>query len=271
MEYLFVYVNLAIVGSLFTWLEHRAPATKLMRTARARNTDLAYWLITPVFTGTVSRVLLLGFLGVAGWAAGFGMKGDAFLGRFQAAMPFAKLPFAAAFVVALLIADFFGYLSHRLRHTVAIWRIHAVHHAPEELTALTAARLHPLDEGLDTILIGVPVLLLGFPLPVYAALSPFFVVHTLLLHANLTWSFGPLGYVFASPRFHRRHHARELPFANYAGVFAFYDVLFRTFEMPSADVGVFGIVERDVPESILGQLAYPFQRLAGMLSGARRP
>lgn len=265
MEYVIVYVGLAILGPLFTLLERRHPASPLARTPRARNVDLLYWLVTPLFTGTTARILLLGVLGLAAWAAGFGTDGDGFLARIQRATPFAKLPFAAAFVVALVIADFFGYWSHRLRHTVALWRLHAVHHAAEELTAITAARLHPLDEILDTILIGVPILLLGFPLPVYAALGPFFILHTLLLHANVGWSFGPLGRVFASPRFHRRHHARDLPPANFGGVFAIYDVVFGTFTMPATDPGVFGVTERDVPERFFAQLAYPFRRLAAAL------
>jgi sterol desaturase/sphingolipid hydroxylase (fatty acid hydroxylase superfamily) len=129
--------------------------------------------------------------------------------------------------------------------------------------SLTAARLHPLDETLDTLLISVPLLLVGVPLGVFAALGPFFLLHTLLVHADVDWSFGPLGRVLASPRFHRRHHARDLPAANYGGVFAFYDVLFGTFEMPAADPGpgAFGITERDVPESVLGQMVYPVRRL----------
>lgn len=268
MEYLVVYVGLAILGPVFALLERRIPATSVARTSRGRAIDLAYWLITPLFTGTLARLLLLGIVGFIGYGAGFGTDGNAFLARIQAALPFARLPFPAAFALALLVADFFGYVSHRLRHTVALWRLHAIHHGAEELTALTAARLHPLDEALDTLFIGIPVLLLGFPLPVYAALGPFFILHTLLLHANVSWSFGPLGRVFASPRFHRRHHARDLPPANFGGVFAFFDVLFGTFAMPPEDVGVFGVVERDVPESLLGQLAYPLRRLAASLRGA---
>ncbi len=261
VEYAFVYGGLAVLGTFFALVERRAPAVAQTRTARARRIDLAYWIITPLFTGTLARVLLLGVLGIIAWIVGFGTDGHGFLAGVQRAMPFARLPFFAALLLALAIADFCGYVSHRLRHTFALWRLHAVHHAPEELTALTAARLHPIDEALDTIFIGVPVLLVGFPMPVYAALSPIFVVHTLLLHANVRWSFGPVGYVLASPRFHRRHHARDLPAANFAGIFSLYDLVFRTFDLPGQDVGTFGIAERDVPESIVGQLAYPFRRL----------
>jgi sterol desaturase/sphingolipid hydroxylase (fatty acid hydroxylase superfamily) len=257
VEYVLVYAGLLVIGAVLGLAEKKGP-----RTPRARNVDLAYWLITPLFTGTLARVLLLGVLGIVGLCAGFGMNGHGFLARIQSAMPFARLPFPVAFVLALVIADFFGYASHRLRHTFVLWRLHAVHHAPEELFALTAAHLHPFDEIIDTIFIGVPVLLLGFPLPVYAVLGPAFVLHTLLLHANVGWSFGPLGFVLASPRFHRRHHARDLPPANFGGVLAIFDVAFGTFEMPEADVvATFGVPARDVPASVIGQMVYPFRSL----------
>ena len=266
MEYAVVYLGLFSLGPLFVGLERWMPAVVLVRTRAALLVDGLYWVLTPLFTGTLSRGLVLGLVGALGFAVGHGLDGFAFLARVQAAMPFARMPWVAQFFLALLISDAIGYGSHRLRHTRVLWNLHAVHHSAEELTALAAARLHPLDEALDSTLMGVPVLLLGFPLEVFAVLGPFFVLHTLLLHANLRWSFGPLGAVFASPRFHRRHHARELPAKNFGGVFAFFDVLLGTFELPAQDVGVFGIVERDVPENLLRQLAYPFIR---MLRSAR--
>jgi sterol desaturase/sphingolipid hydroxylase (fatty acid hydroxylase superfamily) len=262
-SYAVVYLGLAILAPVFALLERRsgnpAPAPE------ARRIDWAYWLITPLFTGTFSRLLVLGVIAVLARASGFGGDAPGFLGRIAAVTPFSRLPFVLAFPIALLVADFLGYWSHRLRHRPSLWRLHAVHHAAEELTAVTAARLHPLDEALDGLVIGVPVLLLGFPLPVFAALGPFFVLHTLLLHARLSWSFGPLGYVLSSPRFHRRHHARELLPANFGGVFAFFDLLFGTFDMPSAAPAPFGISERDVPESVVGQMLYPFRRLAALV------
>jgi sterol desaturase/sphingolipid hydroxylase (fatty acid hydroxylase superfamily) len=262
-SYAVVYLGLAVLAPLFAFLEKREG--DFSRTPAARRIDWIYWLITPLVTGTFSRLLVLGVVAVIAHAAGFGRDAPRFLAHVAAGTPFSRLPFVLAFPLAVLVADLLGYLSHRLRHRAGLWRLHAVHHAAEELTAITAARLHPLDEALDGLLIGVPVLLLGFPLPVFAALGPFFVLHTLLLHARVPWSFGPLGYVLSSPRFHRRHHARDLPPANFGGVFSFYDLLFGTFDMPIAAPSAFGIAERDVPESVAGQMVYPFRRLAALL------
>jgi sterol desaturase/sphingolipid hydroxylase (fatty acid hydroxylase superfamily) len=261
-----VYLGLLVLAPLFAVVERRRPAAHLARTRRALAIDLAYWVITPLLTGTFARALVLGVIVALGAALGFGCDGPAFLSSVEARMPLARLPAPASFAVALVLADGLAYLSHRLRHGRVLWRLHAVHHGAEELTALAAARLHPLDETLDTVLISVPVLLLGVPLSVFAALAPVFLLHTLLVHANVDWSFGPLGRVLASPRFHRRHHARDLPPANYGGVLAVFDVLFGTFEMPAADPGVYGVAERDVPESVLGQMLYPIRRLFGPAS-----
>lgn len=260
-SFLVVYLGLAVLAPLFALLERWRPATPTPRTRRGIAIDLLYWVVTPVFTGTLARVLTFGVVGVIGLALGHGLDGEGFLARLGAAMPFGRWSFAAALPVALVIADLVAYLSHRLRHTFALWRLHAVHHAVEELTALGAARLHPLDEAIDAILIGATLLLLGFTPEVFAAVGPITLLHTLFLHANLDWSLGPLGRVLASPRFHRRHHARDLPSANYGGVLAVWDVLFGTFDMPARDPAPFGIPERDVPEGFFGQLAYPARRL----------
>jgi sterol desaturase/sphingolipid hydroxylase (fatty acid hydroxylase superfamily) len=256
-----VYLGLALLAPLLALIERSRPAARGARTRRAVAIDLAYWLVTPLLTGTFARALALGVVAALGMALGFGADGPSFLARVRAVMPLGHLPVWASLPVTLLFADLLGYVSHRLRHRGALWYAHAVHHGASELRAITAARLHPFDETLDTLFISVPLLLLGTPFGVFAALGPLFVLHTLLVHANVDWSFGPLGRVLASPRFHRRHHARDLPPANYGGVFAFYDVIFGTFEMPEADPGVFGVADAPVPESLLGQLVYPVRRL----------
>jgi sterol desaturase/sphingolipid hydroxylase (fatty acid hydroxylase superfamily) len=219
--------------------------------------DLAYWFVTPIVAGGLSRLLVLGLVAGVGMLAGHGTDGPAFLATRPLAATLSGAPFALVLAGALVVADGLGYASHRLRHVWVLWRLHAVHHGTRELTSLAAARLHPLDEILDAILIDVPLLLAGVPLPVVAALGPIFVLHTLLLHANVPWGFGSLGRVLASPLFHRRHHARDLPPANYAGVFAFYDVLFGTYAAP--EPSPCGIPDGEVPESVLAQLAYPFR------------
>ncbi|MBK6698129.1 MAG: sterol desaturase family protein [Myxococcales bacterium] len=237
--FLVTFVGFAVLAPLAVWLERRAGAPA--RPKSALRVDLAFWLITPLFTGTLARLFTFGVVGLIGVAFGFGTDGPGFLARIERAMPFGRMPWALSFVLAVVFADFVGYLSHRLRHRGPFWRAHAVHHAPRDLVALSAARLHPLDEMLDAVLVGVAVLFVGFPIGVFAALGPAFFLHTLLLHARLPWTFGPLRFVFVSPLNHRRHHAREQRLANFAGVLSLFDVLFGTFDdAPALATGLSG-------------------------------
>ncbi len=267
-EYLTIYLGLALLGPLLTALERRAKATP--RSPAELRVDLAYWLLTPLLTGALARLLVFGVLGVLAAACGLLRTPHVLLERLEAAMPFARLPLLVQAPLALLVLELFAYWSHRLRHTRGLWTLHAIHHAPTELRALSAARLHPLDEILDTLLSQLPVVLLGFKLEVFALLGPLILLHTLLLHAALPWGFGPLGYLLASPRFHRRHHARDLAPANFGGVLAVFDLAFGTFELPAEAPTVFGVPEADVPPGLLGQLAYPLRQALRTARGDHR-
>ena len=49
---------------------------------------------------------------------------------------------------------------------------------------------------------------------------------------------------------------------NFAPTFPFLDLAFGTFHMPKGETPcVFGIVDREVPSNLFGQLCYPFRRL----------
>lgn len=258
VEYVVIYGGLAVLGPLFGWLERRAHATP--RPAREVRLDLAYWVLTPLFTGVLARLLVFGVLGVLVLACGLQREPYALFDRIQAAMPFAHLPLLVQAPLALFVLELLAYGSHRLRHTRGLWTLHAIHHAPTELRALSAARLHPLDEILDTLLCQLPIVLLGFSFEVFEVLGPVILLYTLLLHAAVPWSFGPLGYVLASPRFHRRHHAKDEPPANFGGVLSLFDLAFGTLSLPAEPTTTFGVPEGDVPRGLLGQLAYPLRR-----------
>jgi sterol desaturase/sphingolipid hydroxylase (fatty acid hydroxylase superfamily) len=83
------------------------------------------------------------------------------------------------------------------------------------------------------------------------------------VHANVGWSFGPLGRLLACPRFHRWHHtsAVEGRDKNFAGVFPLWDVLFGTYFAPAGRAPTaFGAGDEPVPAGLWRQLAYPFRR-----------
>jgi sterol desaturase/sphingolipid hydroxylase (fatty acid hydroxylase superfamily) len=111
----------------------------------------------------------------------------------------------------------------------------------------------------------LPLLLLGFDYTLLGVYLPFLTFHTfhaLLLHANVSWGFGPLRRVVASPVFHRWHHTSEAEGLdkNFAGLLPIWDLLFGTFHMPRGrQPALFGIRAESVPTGLLAQLAYPFR------------
>jgi sterol desaturase/sphingolipid hydroxylase (fatty acid hydroxylase superfamily) len=176
-----------------------------------------------------------------------------------------RLPFWLQVVGVLLLTDFFSYWVHRLHHHIdLLWGMHAVHHDPPQIDWLVAARVHPAELIVGKLLCTVPVYALGFLPDAFGLTVPLAAVYSLLLHANLTWDFGVIGYLLASPAFHRWHHSSERAALdkNFAQVFSFYDYLFGTAYFPSRQRSKsYGLVGGErVPDGILGQLLHPISR-----------
>jgi len=121
--------------------------------------------------------------------------------------------------------------------------------------------LHPVNDIANKLAIALPLVALGFSPVATAAVVPFLTLYAILLHANVTWTFGPLRKVIASPAFHRWHHtsAGEGRDRNFAGLLPLWDILFGTFWLPDRQPTVFG-VEDKVPTHLPGQLLWPFRR-----------
>ncbi|MCB9593005.1 MAG: sterol desaturase family protein [Sandaracinaceae bacterium] len=261
-----VYAGVALLAPLFALAERRWPERASPH--RLRALDVAYWLVvTPIVTGVLTRGATMGALGVTAYAVA-SSDPQTFLARLHAASPLGGLPFAAQLGLALLVADVVGYFSHRIRHRGVFWWFHAIHHSATTLDAQAAARMHPIDDMLDNVLVGGAVLAMGLSPEVFLALGPIILLHTLLTHANVAWDFGPLRWVLVSPAFHRWHHALDRAGArgcNYAGMFSFVDLLGGTFHLPRAEAPeAFGSGEA-IPETVLGQLAWPWRALGRSL------
>ncbi len=217
---------------------------------RAAVTDLFYWLLLPLVT-QLGRVAFL----VAGALLLYGNEPtDDFALR--------SLPLWAQCGAILLIQDVLLYWIHRLFHTRAGWRFHAIHHSPEVLDWTSTQRFHPVNAIAEFALADAVVLLMGFSPMALAILGPINLIYSVMVHANLNWTFGPLRYVFASPVFHRWHHTSEDEGVdrNFAPTFPFLDLAFGTFHMPAGKrPEVYGA--GDVPTGFVGQMLHPFQGL----------
>jgi sterol desaturase/sphingolipid hydroxylase (fatty acid hydroxylase superfamily) len=111
-------------------------------------------------------------------------------------------------VAAILLGiDAMNWAAHVANHrSAALWRFHALHHSQEDMSVFTTFRTHPLSHA-SYLLALLPALVLDASGTVPAAGVIVYGCLVTLPHANLRWSFGPLGRVFVTPAYHRLHHA----------------------------------------------------------------
>jgi sterol desaturase/sphingolipid hydroxylase (fatty acid hydroxylase superfamily) len=170
--------------------------------------------------------------------------------------------------LALLVAELFVYLLHRLQHSdlppwaSLAWRIHAVHHSVERLYFLNASRLHPLDSALTALVSFGPLVLLGAGPELVTLYTVITGVHSALQHSNLDLRLGPLNWVLSAAEPHRWHHSGTLAQsrANYGQVLLVWDHVFGTWRPPAREELVVGLGGPLLPGSWLAQVAAPFVR-----------
>ena len=259
-------IGLGVVSAIFWLLERWRPAiaSPPRRPADTR-ADLAYWFFTPLVTRAITRVAIgVAFVGIAWWQ---GVTLDDLRAAATSRLTWvSSWPLWVQVPVILVLADLLAYVTHRLFHGAWLWPVHAVHHSSTRVDWLSSVRLHPINDALTRVVQVLPLYWMGFDGRALAAFVPFLTFYALMLHANLPWTFGPLRFVVASPVFHRWHHTTEAEGLdkNFAGLFAWIDVVFGTFYMPPGrQPETFGIRGVQVPDGLLAQLVYPFRRGPG--------
>jgi sterol desaturase/sphingolipid hydroxylase (fatty acid hydroxylase superfamily) len=220
-------------------------------------TDLCYWFFIPVMT----RYLRIGLL-IIGAALLFRITtADGLVAFYENGHgPLAAIPLFAQMIIFLVGEDIILYWTHRFFHA-KMWKYHAVHHSSEELEWISAARFHPVNLFLGSVLADVVMLVAGISPNVLVVLGPLTIAHSAFVHANLDWTLGPFKYVIASPIFHRWHHtaANRGGEKNFAATFPILDVLFGTFYMPAGEIpDQYGIDDSAFPEGFTAQLVHPF-------------
>jgi sterol desaturase/sphingolipid hydroxylase (fatty acid hydroxylase superfamily) len=165
--------------------------------------------------------------------------------------------------VAIVAMDGANWLAHYADHRLnMLWRFHALHHSQEELSVLTSFRAHPLMHTTGFLLATVPVVILLPTRPIAPVLITIYVCIGTLQHANLRWTFGPVGRVIVSPAYHRLHHAPDVQHFNLGVVLTIWDVLAGRARFPARAgvVGRTGLDGRPVPVE-QGGSALPFPLL----------
>lgn len=151
---------------------------------------------------------------------------------------------------AFVINDFLRFLHHLLMHEVPFLRnLHRTHHSASVLTPLTLFRSHPLESlmagGRNALSTGLFLAFYTFafkgPVHVFDILGVnafgflFNAIGSNLRHSPMPMSFGPLEYIFISPRMHQIHHSADpIHFnKNYGVALSVWDRLWGTFHRPS--------------------------------------
>jgi sterol desaturase/sphingolipid hydroxylase (fatty acid hydroxylase superfamily) len=224
-------------------------------------TDVVYWFLIPL----AARFVRIGLM-VMGAAYLYNIRGVEALNAFydDGFGPLAAMPLWGQAIFFLVVSDFLTYWTHRAFHSAEMWKYHAIHHSSEELDWISAARFHPVNVFLGTVIVDVALLLAGISPNVMLWVGPFTTFTSAMVHANLNWTFGPFKYVLASPVFHRWHHtaADRGGSSNFAGTFPVWDLMFGTWYMPENEMpDAYGVDDKSFPKGFGGQMAYPFRHL----------
>jgi len=178
----------------------------------------------------------------------------------------AGLPLWVRVLAGLALGDLGAYWGHRWSHEIPLlWRFHAIHHSATGVDWLTNTRAHPVDLLITRFCGLVPLFALGLaqssragdPLPEIVTIVG--TVWSFFVHANLTWRFGFLERLVATPAFHRWHHTNDaMRDRNYAAILPGIDALFGTLHLPKSLPTEYGI-DGQMPASVGAQLARPFE------------
>ena len=252
-----------ILSVVFGLLERFTPSIRGQKTIRnGFFTDLVYWFFTPLVTKTLTRASELVVVLAVMHHLGLAISRSGVEQFVQWHRPtFEHWPLWLQGFAVLLLADLIGYWTHRMFHGRLLWRFHAVHHASKELDWLSSVRLHPVNDVVSKVAVVIPLLLIGFDRRAIAPILPVLTLWAIAIHANVSWTFGPLRYLVATPAFHRWHHTSqdEGLDTNFAGLFPFWDLIFGTFHVPRNRVPTqFGVVGDAVPDGFFRQMLYPF-------------
>jgi sterol desaturase/sphingolipid hydroxylase (fatty acid hydroxylase superfamily) len=260
-----VLVPAIVATAIFAVLERRWPGVRGLRWRRAGYaTDVKFWVFGNLLTKPAAGLAsLLGLL-LAGIILRAPIDPDGLRGLTHRDTLLGVQPAILQLLEVVLLSDFISYWAHRQFHfRPALWRYHAIHHSSTELDWLSSVRVHPIND-VAMHLATVPfIVIVGFDIQAVGGLVGLLGILGTIQHANLSWTFGRFGYVIASPVFHRWHHTSESEGldTNFAGMLPLLDLVFGTFYMPARELpGNFGVSKGNLPDSLSGQLTYPFRR-----------
>ncbi len=146
-----------------------------------------------------------------------------------------------AVALAVLALDLAIYAQHVLFHAVpALWRLHRMHHADQEIDVTTGGRFHPIEIVISMALkLGV-IAALGAPALAVLAFEILLNATSMFNHSNIRMPAALdrlLRWIVVTPDMHRVHHSILAPEtnSNFGFNLPWWDRLFGTYrEQPAA-------------------------------------
>eukprot|EP01038_Epipyxis_sp_PR26KG_P007967 gene7967-10805_t len=175
LPFFYPAVWLLICACLFGFLQSLFPLDPTPRPIRRDIwMDIGYWMLGPSVYASIGAFLI-----GAGFIVLFGGNLDAAVTWSNTGAPWlADWPLWLQALGVLIVTDISLYWTHRLFHSNALWRFHAIHHAPETLDWLHSVRFHPINLIFHSIFANAVALWIGFPPAAVAVLAPFNVLYS---------------------------------------------------------------------------------------------
>jgi len=189
-----------------------------------------------------------------------------------------SMPMWGQVLILLVLSDFCFWVAHRIFHAVPVlWEFHRIHHSSEHLDWLASYRVHPVDQIVNSAIIALPAVYLGFSPVAVLIYAIVYRWHSILLHSNVQVSFGPLGKIVTPPQFHHWHHANEAEAydRNFGGQLVVWDKLFGTAHEPAQERPSRYGVESPPEETFIAHMVSPFTasfrhgKFSGRIAGNR--
>jgi sterol desaturase/sphingolipid hydroxylase (fatty acid hydroxylase superfamily) len=218
----------SVLVALVLW-ELLAPRRQRTYTRGARwPSNLGLVVLDTVLVRLVFPVTAVG-LALMGEARGWGL--------FQIAGASAWV----AVPLAVLALDLAIYLQHVLFHAVpALWRLHRMHHADQDIDVTTGIRFHPIEILLSMAIKFGVIAALGPPAVAVLIFEVLLNATSMFNHSNVAiplWLDHVLRWIVVTPDMHRVHHSvvvRETN-SNFGFNLPWWDRLFGTYrEQPAA-------------------------------------
>ncbi|MEZ4938618.1 MAG: sterol desaturase family protein [Crocinitomicaceae bacterium] len=179
-----------------------------------------------------------------------------------------QLPTWIQFIMLFFLYDLIQWSVHVLLHRIPwMWEFHKVHHSVTEMGFAAHLRFHWMESVFYKSALFIVLSFVGFGLDDLFFMHIFNITIGHLNHANINLDYGPLKYIFNSPRMHIWHHAKEMPREHPNGInfgitLSIWDYLFGKAHVPESgrdiDLG-FEKIEA-YPDTIGGQMIEPFKK-----------